>query len=137
METLKERFPIYVSFLKAPPRRSKGNAWPMIRKKKTAPVAIEVYLDRPTLDKFRIYMVENCLDESSAMINVLERGMTNYWLQEFKQLKRSFLMLEKSFSEYKRDNELLKALEQQNEQMKKTLESENQQKLTTHQSKHR
>jgi hypothetical protein len=90
--------------------------------KKDMPVTIDVFLDYLTYDKFRTYVTRNSLDESSALVQVLERGMTNYWLMGFKQLKQSYSPMEKLFREYKRDNELLNALAQQNEEMKGILE---------------
>jgi hypothetical protein len=43
----------------------------MIRKKREAPVVINMFLDRSTYDRFRAYVAENSLDESNALINVL------------------------------------------------------------------
>ena len=52
-------------------KRSEKMFGRMIRKKREAPVAINVYLDCPTYDRFRAYVAENSLDESNALINVL------------------------------------------------------------------
>jgi cell shape-determining protein MreC len=89
-------------------------------------VLIDVFLDHSTHDRFRAFAVKNGLNESDALVRVLERGMANYWLMDFKRLKQSYLPMEKLFKEYKKDNGLLKALEQQNEQLKKILEMTNQ-----------
>jgi len=94
----------------------------IFKEKKNMPVTIDVFLDHLTYDKFRAYATKNGLDESSALAQVLERGMANYWLQEFKQLKQDYPFMEKLFKEYKKDNEVLKALKRQNEQLKKLLE---------------
>ena len=91
-------------------------------------VTIDVFVDHATYDKFRAYTAENGLDESTALIQVLERGMNNYWLQDFKQLKQNYLPMKNLFEEYKRDNETLKALEKQNEQLQKILEKKGRQK---------
>jgi len=58
--------------------------------------------------------------------------MANYWLQEFKRLKQNYLPMKKLFEEYKKDNETLKAIEKQNEQLQKTLEGKNPQKKIVH-----
>ncbi|MEM3623648.1 MAG: hypothetical protein QXZ02_06910 [Candidatus Bathyarchaeia archaeon] len=83
---------------------------------------IDVFLDNSIYEKFKAYMTENNLDEGSALVKVLERGMANYWLQEFKQMKKSYLHMKKLFREYEKDNETLKALEKENEQLRKMLE---------------
>lgn len=99
----------------------------MVRKRKGAPVVIDVFLDHSAYDRFRAYIAKNGFNESEALANVLERGMANYWLQEFKQLKQDYLPMEKMFTEFKRDNELLKALEHQNKELKEILEDKNRQ----------
>ncbi|MEM3695894.1 MAG: hypothetical protein QXQ94_00105 [Candidatus Bathyarchaeia archaeon] len=93
----------------------------IVLNKKDKSAITEVFLDHSTYEKFKAYMAENNLDESSALVKVLERGMTNYWLQEFKQMKKSYLHMKKLFREYKKDNETLKALEKENEQLRKML----------------
>jgi len=102
----------------------------VFRKERYAPVTIDVFLDQPTYDKFRGYLAKNGLDECNALVNVLERGMANYWLQEFKQLKQDYPRMERLFKEYEKDNEVLKALIRQNEQLQNLLEEESQQKKT-------
>jgi len=94
----------------------------MIRGKRDAPTLMDVFLDHATYNKFRAFLAENSLDESNGLVRVLERGMANYWLQEFKQLKQDYQPMEKLFNEYKNDNELLNALEQENEHLKSILE---------------
>jgi len=108
----------------------------MVRKRKGAPVITDVFLDHSTYDRFRAYIAKNGFDESEALVNVLERGMANYWLQEFKQLKQGYLPMEKLFKEYEKDNQLLKALEQENEQLKKILEDEQRRKRKQLHSSH-
>ena len=90
--------------------------------KKGEPAIIDMVLDHPTYEKFKAYIAENHLDESSALAKVLKQGMTNYWLQEFKQMKENYSHMKKLFKEYKKDNETLKALQEENEQMRKLLE---------------
>jgi tRNA-dihydrouridine synthase len=87
--------------------------------KKGEPAIIDAFLDHPTYEKFKTYMAENDLDESGALIKVLKRGMANYWLQEFKQMKESYMHMKKLFNEYKKDNKTLKALQKENEQLRK------------------
>jgi len=98
----------------------------ILEENKNMPVTIDVFLDHLTYDKFRAYVTRNSLDESSALVQVLERGMANYWLMDFKRLKQSYSPMEKLFEECKRDNELLNALAQQNEQIRGILEKANQ-----------
>jgi cell shape-determining protein MreC len=90
--------------------------------KKKMPVTIDIFLDHSVYEKFRTYIAKNGLDESSAVVQVLERGMANYWVQEFKCLKQNYPFMEELFKEYKKDNEVLKALMRQNEQLQKLLE---------------
>lgn len=90
--------------------------------RKGEPVILEVFLDRSTYEKFRAYMVQNCLEESGAAVKLLERGMANYWLHKFKQMKTSYLQLKKLLEEYKRDNELLNALQGENKRLRDILE---------------
>ena len=99
--------------------------------KKNMPVTIDIFLEHSTYDKFRAYATKNGLDESSALAQVLERGMANYWLQEFKRLKQNYLPMKKLFEEYKKDNETFEALEKQNEQFQKILKEKEQQKKTS------
>jgi len=104
----------------------------ILKEKKNMPVTINIFLDHLTYDKFKAYATKNGLDESSALVQVLERGMANYWLQEFKHLKRSYFSMRKLFEEYKKDNEALKAIEKQNEQFQKILEEKGQQQKVAH-----
>jgi len=94
----------------------------IIKEKKNTPVTIDVFLDHLTYDKFRAYVTKNGLDESSALVQVLERGMANYWLQEFKHLKQNYLPMKKLFEECEKDNEAFRAIEKQNEQLQKILD---------------
>jgi len=105
-----------------------------ILKKKSIPVTIDIFLDYLIYDKFRAYVTKNHLDESSALTQVLERGMANYWLQEFKHLKQNYLPMKKLFEEYKKDYEAFEAIEKQNEQLQKILEEKCQQKKIVHES---
>jgi hypothetical protein len=94
----------------------------LIFNKKGEPAILEAFLDKSTYEQFRDYIAKNRLSESDAIVKILERGMTNYWLFEFKQMKTSYTYLKKVFEEFKRDNELLKAMLLENEQLKSILE---------------
>jgi hypothetical protein len=100
----------------------------IFRKKRNVLATIDVFLDHSIYDKFRAYTSKNCLDEGSALMLVLERGMANYWLQDFKRLKQNYVPMKKLFEEYRKDNEILKALEKQNEQLQRILKQREQQK---------
>jgi hypothetical protein len=106
----------------------------ILKEKKNKPVTIDIFLDHSIYDKFRAYAAKNGLDESSALVLVLKRGMATYWLQEFKQLKQNYLPMKKLFEEYKKDSEALKAIEKQNEQLQKILEEKGQQQKIIHES---
>jgi len=106
----------------------------IVKEKKNMPVTIDVFLAHSAYDKFRAYVAKNDLDESSAMVQVLERGMVDYWLQEFKHLKQNYLPMKKLFEGYKKDNEALRAIEKQNEQLQKRLEEKSQQQKNIHES---
>ena len=83
---------------------------------------MEVFLDKSTYEQFRDYVMKNRLSESDAVVKILERGMANYWLFEFKQMKASYMRIKKLFEELKKDNELLKAMQMENERLKNILE---------------
>ena len=107
----------------------------IFRKKKCAPVTIDVFLDRATNDRFRAFIEKNGLDENAALVQVLERGMANYWLQIFKQMRQNYSLLERSFKEYSKDNEVLSELEQQTDRLRSFLETKLHEKtLSTHRS---
>jgi len=98
-------------------------------------VTIDVFLDHSTYNRFRAYVTKNGLDENTALVQVLERGMGNYWLQEFKRLKQNYLPMKKLFEEYEKDNKTLEAIEEQNEQLEKILEDKgHQQQKIVHES---
>ena len=63
------------------------------------------------------------------MIEVLQRGMANYWLLEYKRLKENYKLVEHLFNKYKKDNEVLTRLEQENEDLKKILGSRREPKI--------
>jgi len=79
---------------------------------------LDIFLDYDIFDKFRIYASNNNLDEGNALIQALQRGMSNYWLLEYKQLKENYTYTEQLFNEYRQYNETLTRLEQENEKMK-------------------
>jgi hypothetical protein len=93
--------------------------------KKGGPAILEVFLDNSTYERFRAYITVNRLNESDAIVKILERGMDNYWLHEFKQMKASYSHIKKLFEECKRDNELLNTLQSENKQLKSILEKNN------------
>ena len=101
-------------------------------RKRNVPVVVDVFLDHSTYDKFRDYIAKNNASESDALVNVLERGMATYWLQEFKHLKQNYLPVKKLFEEYKKDNEVLKAIGKQNEQLQKILDEKRQEQKIVH-----
>jgi hypothetical protein len=90
--------------------------------KKGEPAVLEAFLDKSTYELFRDYVMKNRLSESDAVVKILERGMANYWLFEFKQMKTSYMRIKKLFVELKKDNELLKAMQMENERLKDILE---------------
>jgi len=98
----------------------------IFRRKKCVSVTVDVFLDRATYDRFRAYVKKNNLDENTALVQVLERGMANYWLQIFKQMRQDYSFLERSFREYSKDNEVLSELEQQNIQLQNLLDEKGQ-----------
>ncbi|MEM3365770.1 MAG: hypothetical protein QXM93_05055 [Candidatus Methanomethyliaceae archaeon] len=67
-------------------------------------------------------MVQNHLEERDVVIKILERGMTHYWVHEYKQMKTSYMQLKKLFEEYKKDNEILNALQTENRQLREILQ---------------
>ena len=90
--------------------------------KKGAPAVLEAFLDKSTYERFRDYVMKNRLSESNAVVKILERGMANYWLFEFRQMKANCMHIKRLFEEFKKDNELLKAMQVENEQLKNILE---------------
>ncbi|MEM2112411.1 MAG: hypothetical protein QXX08_11140 [Candidatus Bathyarchaeia archaeon] len=98
----------------------------IIRGRKGEPVIIDAYIDHAVYDKFVAYREKKGLSEGDALVGILERGMANYRLQEFKHMKQDYTHIEKLFTEYKKDNETFKALLRQNEQLRKILEEKKQ-----------
>lgn len=96
-------------------------------------VTVEVFLDQETAKKFKLYTAKKNVDESKGLVEVLERGITNYWLLEFKRLKENYQCIEPLFNEYKKDNETLRKLEEENERLKNILENKHmsEQKVTS------
>lgn len=94
----------------------------ILKERRNSQVTIDVFIDHSLYGKFRAYAAKNGLDESSALVQVFERGMANYWLQEFKYLKQNYSHIKNLFEEYKKDNETFKAIKKQNEQLQKILE---------------
>jgi hypothetical protein len=94
----------------------------LVFSKKGEPAVLEAFLDKSTYERFRDYVMKNRLSESDAVVKILERGMANYWLFEFKQMKESYMRIKKLFEELKKDNELLRAMQMENEQLKNILE---------------
>ncbi|WEU39815.1 MAG: hypothetical protein OdinLCB4_004915 [Candidatus Odinarchaeum yellowstonii] len=89
--------------------------------KRGEPAVLDVFLDKSAYERFRDFVMKNHLSESDAIAKILERGMANYWLIEFKLMKESCMRLKKLFSEYKKDNELLRTIQIENEQLKNIL----------------
>jgi hypothetical protein len=81
-----------------------------LRKRKDRNIIIDVFLEYETYSSFRAYQAKRGLDESGALVEVLGRGMVNYWLQEFKNLKQSYPSMERMFKEYKKDNENVESI---------------------------
>ncbi|MBS7615616.1 hypothetical protein KEJ45_00230 [Candidatus Bathyarchaeota archaeon] len=83
---------------------------------------MEVFLEKPTYEKLKDYAVKNNLSENDAIVTILKRGMADYWIHEFKQMKISYFHIKKLFEEFKKDNELFVGLENENNQLKSILE---------------
>jgi hypothetical protein len=90
--------------------------------RKGEPAVLEAFLDKSTYEGFRNYVMKNNFSESEAIVKILELGMANYWLFEFKQTKASYMHIKKLFEGFKKDNELLKAMQMENERLKNILE---------------
>ena len=80
-------------------------------------VILNIPVDGLTYTRLKTYIENDNTNENTALAKVLERGMANYWLQWYKQLKQNYPLLEKLLQERVRDNEILSALEQQNKQL--------------------
>ncbi len=94
-------------------------------KTKSKICTIDVFLDFETFDKFMLYAKKNDLGESEALAEVLQRGMSNYRILEYKRLKENYKRIESLHNEYKKDYEILAQLEHENENLKNTLECSN------------
>ena len=91
--------------------------------KQGKPVIVDVFLDHETADKFKHYSTSRRIDESHALVEVLERGLANYWLLEFKRLKENYQRVEPLLNEFKKDNETLKRLEKENVELQQILDN--------------
>ncbi len=87
------------------------------------PLMVDVFLDCWTAEKFKHYSAARNIDESHALAEILERGIANYWLLEFKGLKENYQHIVPIHNEYKKDNETLNSLEEENEKLKKILKN--------------
>ena len=88
-----------------------------LKKQERANNIIDVFLEHGVYSRFKAYQTKRGLDESTALVEILERGMATYWLQFFKQLKKSHAPIRKMFLEFRKDNETLKAIESENERL--------------------
>jgi len=93
-----------------------------LKKQEGANNIIDVFLEHEVYNRLKAYQTKRGLDEGTTLVEVLERGMATYWLQVFKQLKKSHAPIRKMFLEFKRDNETLKAIESENERFAAILE---------------
>ena len=84
---------------------------------------VDIFLDHPTDKKFKQHIATRNIDESQALAEVLERGLANYWLLEFKRLKENYHHIKPLYDEFKKENETLNKLEEENENLKKILEN--------------
>ena len=100
-----------------------------VKRKKDGTVILEVFLDNATYDKWKTYLTKTGQDESSAMVNVLERGMDNFWIIQYKQLKEDYSIMEKVFKDYRKDNTILEKLEEENQELRKILEERDRKRL--------
>ncbi|MCW4047361.1 MAG: hypothetical protein NWE99_07360 [Candidatus Bathyarchaeota archaeon] len=85
-------------------------------------VTIDLFLDPEIFEEFKLYQAKNKLDESDALTNVLQRGIANYWLLEYKQLKENYRLIKRLLYKYEKDNAIFKKLSQENEKLKAILE---------------
>jgi len=83
---------------------------------------IDVYVDETIYHKFISYLIKNKMDEGDTLSKILENGMKNYWLIYYKNLKSNLKCIEPLYEECKRDNEILKSLERQNNLLKEYIE---------------
>lgn len=67
------------------------------------------------------YCQRKSLTLEGGVSSLMERGMDNYWLMAYKSLKHDLIILKENFETYKRDNKLLTAIEEQNEELKSQL----------------
>jgi hypothetical protein len=93
----------------------------MLKRKGSSNILIDVFIEHQIYDKLQSFRIENGFDEATALTLVLERGMADFWLQEFKHLKESYLPLEELHKKFKKDNEVFKSLHRQNEQLRDSL----------------
>ena len=120
----------------------KGILSHVIKRKETSPqhmnepILIDVFLDHSIYDKFKSYVLQNNLEESSALVNVLENGMANYWLEEFKELKQRYQLMQRISRKYKEDRRVFEALTLQNEQLRKLLDEIQQENSITSNERH-
>jgi len=80
----------------------------------TGEYTIDVFLDPQDHAKFQEFVKSSGLDSGGAMVQTIKRGMDEYFLHEFKGMKEGFARLKDLAEDYRRDNELLKALEEEN-----------------------
>jgi len=84
---------------------------------------IELVVGESTYRRLVDHCQRNSLPFEDGVRSLLERGMENYWLMAYKSLKQDLAILEEDFKRYKRDYELLDAIEKQNEELDALLRS--------------
>jgi len=60
------------------------------RTKRSKLATVNKFVERAIDEKFKRYSTSLCIDESQDLARVLERGISNYWLLEFKRLKENY-----------------------------------------------
>lgn len=83
---------------------------------------VDVYVDENIYRNFISYLIKNKMDEGDALSKILEKGIKNYWLEYYKDLKSRLEHIKPLYEECKRDNEVLKSLERQNNFLKEHVE---------------
>ncbi|MCQ5362460.1 MAG: hypothetical protein NO482_03445 [Candidatus Methanomethylicia archaeon] len=82
---------------------------------------IEFWIDEMLYRGLTEYCLRNSLTLEEGASSLIEKGIDNYWLMVYKFKKRDFEILRENFEVYRKDNERLKAIEAQNEELKSLL----------------
>lgn len=106
-------------------RKNGGGRVQLNAKKEHVPLKVDFIIEASTLEKLKAFSDAASLPLGEAAMLAIEKGMTNYRLMFYISLKQEYASLMENYEKFMSDNELLVALEKQNEDLQARLCSKN------------